>query len=126
MMPDCRSSQARRPRRPSPHASWNFRSVGRERARLQAKRIPLHHVIERGAQAAMVIVLDGHEAEGLQHAVIQLLGRTEDFGHGVHRAGLRLKGDFYEVALSQRVGQAQQASGYGDGLEFGFCAAAIF
>jgi len=74
----------------------------------------------------MVIVLNGHEAEGLQDAIVQLLRRAEDFGHGVHRTRLRLKGDFYEVALAQRVGNPQQASGHGDGLEFGFGAAAVF
>ena len=74
----------------------------------------------------MVVVLKRHEAERLQHAGCQLLHRAEDFGHAVHRAGLRLKGNFYKVALSQRVGQAQQASGHGDGLEFRFGAAAVF
>ena len=31
----------------------------------QAKQLPLHHVIERGPQAAVVVVLKRHEAEGL-------------------------------------------------------------
>jgi hypothetical protein len=83
-------------------------------------------VIERGAQAAMVIILNRDKAEGLQYAVFQLLRRAEDFGHGVHRSGLRLKGNFYEIALSQRIGDPQQASGHGDGLEFGFGASAVF
>jgi hypothetical protein len=74
----------------------------------------------------VVIVFDGHKAEGLQHAVIQLPRDAEDFGHGVHRSRLRLKSDFYKVARAERLLQAQQASGYGYGLEFGFGAAAIF
>ena len=74
----------------------------------------------------MVIVLDGYETEGLQHAVSQLLGRAQDFGHAMHRAGLCLKGNFYKVARAQRLLEAQQASGDGDGLEFGSGAAPIF
>ena len=74
----------------------------------------------------MVIVLDGHEPEGLQHAVIQLPGRAENLGHCVHRSGLGLKGNFYKIALSQRMGDPQQASGYGDGLQFSFGASAVF
>ena len=41
-------------------------------------------------------------------------------------SGLCLESDFDEVALSERAIEAQQASGYRDGLEFGFRAAAIF
>jgi hypothetical protein len=74
----------------------------------------------------MVIVLDRHEAEGLQNAVRQLSRGSQDFCHAVYGSGLRLERDFHEVALSQRMGQAQQASGHGNGLEFGFSAAAIF
>jgi hypothetical protein len=44
----------------------------------------------------------------------------------MNRSGLRLKCDFDEIALSQRLVQAQQASGHRDGLEIGFRAAAIF
>jgi hypothetical protein len=74
----------------------------------------------------MVVVLDCHEAEGLQHTVSQLLHRAQDFRHAMHRSGLSLEGDFHEIALSQRLRQAQQASGHGDGLEFSFGAAAVF
>jgi len=74
----------------------------------------------------MVIILNRHEAEGLQHAVVQLPHRAKDFGHPVHWAGLCLEGNFYEVTLAQRLRQAQQASGYRDGLEFRFRTAAIF
>jgi hypothetical protein len=83
-------------------------------------------VIERGAQPAMVIVLDRHEAKRLQNAVVQLPRRSENFGHTVYRASLRLEGNFNEVARAQRLLQAQQASGDGNGLEFGFRTAAIF
>jgi hypothetical protein len=44
----------------------------------------------------------------------------------VHRAGLRLESDFYEVSLCQRLRDAQQPSGHGNGLEFRFGAAAVF
>jgi hypothetical protein len=74
----------------------------------------------------MVVILDRNEAKRLQHAITQLLRRAQDFGHGVHRASLRLEGYFYEVALAQRVGNPQEASGHGDGLEFSFGAAAVF
>src|SRR5262245_13001660 len=74
----------------------------------------------------MVVVLDCHEAEGLQHTVSQLLHRAEDFRHAMHRSSLRLKTDFDEIALSQRLRQAQQASSHGDSLEFSFGAATIF
>ena len=100
--------------------------VCRESARLQSQRASFHHMIERRTQAAMIVVLDRHESEGLEHAVGQFLHRAEDFGHAVYRASLRLKRDFHEVALSQRLRQAQQASGHGDGLEFRFRAASVF
>jgi hypothetical protein len=74
----------------------------------------------------MVVILDRDEAEGLQHAVVELSRRAEDFRHPVHRTGLRLEGNFDEIARAQGLRQAQQASGYRDGLEFGFRAAAIF
>jgi hypothetical protein len=44
----------------------------------------------------------------------------------VNRARLRLKRNFDEVALSQRMGQLQQAASDGNGLEFCFGAAAVF
>jgi hypothetical protein len=82
-------------------------------------------MIERGAEAAMVVILNGHEAERLQHAFRGLLHRAEDFGHGMDRACLRLKRDLYKIALSQTMGHAQQTSGHGNGLEFCFSAAAV-
>jgi hypothetical protein len=62
-------------------------------------------MIERGAQAAMVVILERDEAEWLQYAVGHFPHRSKNFGHAVHRAGLRLKGNFYEVTLSQGLGQ---------------------
>jgi hypothetical protein len=83
-------------------------------------------MIERGPQAAMVVVLKRHEAERLKHAVGHLSCGHEDFRHTVYWALLGLKRDFDEVALAQRAGQVQEPAGYGNGLEFAFSAAAIF
>ena len=83
-------------------------------------------MIERRAQAAMVVVLNGHEAEWLQHAFGCLPHRIEDFGHSVHRARLRLKRNLDEVAIGQRVSQVEQSACRGDGLEFSFGAPAVF
>jgi hypothetical protein len=74
----------------------------------------------------MVVILDRHKAERLQYAVVQLTRRAENFRHTVHRAGLRLEGDFDEVSLAQGLRKAQQASGYRNGLEFRFRTAAVF
>jgi hypothetical protein len=83
-------------------------------------------MVERGTEAAMVVVFDGHEAEGLQHAVSEFAHRAEDFGHTVHWPSLRLEGDFDEVSLAKRMLQAEQASGGGNGLKFGFRATSVF
>ena len=74
----------------------------------------------------MVVVLERNKAEWLQHSVRRLAHGAEDFGHAVHRTSLRLERDFDEVALSQRLGQMQQSAGRRNGLEFRFCAPAIF
>jgi hypothetical protein len=83
-------------------------------------------MIERTAQAAMVVILKGDEAERLQYTARHFPRGTENFGHAVNRARLRLKRNFDEVALSQRMGQLQQAASDGNGLEFCFGAAAVF
>ena len=83
-------------------------------------------MIKRRAQPAMVVILKRHEPKRLQHTVLQAPRRAENFCHPVNRAGLRLKGDFDEVSLRQRLRHAQQASSHGDGLQFGFGAAAVF
>ena len=74
----------------------------------------------------MIVILDRNKAERLQNAVIEAPHRAQDFGHPVNRAGLRLKSDFHKVTFPQALGQAQQSTGCGDALQFGFCAAAIF
>jgi hypothetical protein len=83
-------------------------------------------VIERCPQAAMVVILDSNKTEGLQNTFVRLHHGAEDFSHAVYGTCLRLKRDFDEVALSQRVGQTEQSTGHGNGLEFRFGAAAIF
>src|SRR6202022_1533321 len=75
----------------------------RERARLQAKLTPVHHVIKRGAQPAAVLILERQEGERLKPALRRLVRRAEDFGHAMLRAGLRLKCHFDEIALPQRT-----------------------
>jgi hypothetical protein len=74
----------------------------------------------------MIVVLKGDEPEGLQHSVRHPLHGAENFRHPVDRPGLRLKGNFDEVALCQRLRQSEQAAGHGNGLQFCFGAAAIF
>jgi len=53
-------------------------------------------VIDRGAQAAMIVIFERDKTEGLEHASCRLPHRTEDFSHSVDRAGLRLKREFDE------------------------------
>ena len=74
----------------------------------------------------MVVVLERDKAKRLQYAVGHLPHRRKNFGHAMHWAGLRLKGYFDEVTATERLGQLEQAASYGDGLEFGFCAPAVF
>jgi hypothetical protein len=105
---------------------YMFLSVRREGARFDAQQMPVHDVIERGAQTPVIVIFNSHEAECLQHAFGCGSHRTQDFGHAVHWSGLRLKCDFDEVALCQRLRQAQQSAGGGYGLKFSFGAAAIF
>jgi hypothetical protein len=102
------------------------RSMRGKRARLQSERTPVHGVIERRSQAAMVIILKRDEAERLQYAAGHLAHGTEDFGHAMNWAGLGLKGNFDKVTLSQTMGHLQQPTGHGNGLEFSFCTPAVF
>jgi len=83
-------------------------------------------MVERGAQSPVVVVLNCHETERLQHAVVELPRGAEDFGHTVNRSGLGLEGHFNEIASAEGLGQTQQASSHRDALEFSFRAAAIF
>jgi hypothetical protein len=73
----------------------------------------------------MIVIFKSHEAERLQYAVGHPSHGTKDFGHAVHRPGLRLEGHFDKVALPQRLSHAEQPAGHGDGLEFCFCTAAV-
>jgi hypothetical protein len=57
-----------------------------KRARLQAKQIPIDGVIERGPQAAMVVILKRDEAERLQYAAGHLTHGAENFGHAMNWA----------------------------------------
>ena len=97
-----------------------------EGTRLHADDSSLDDIIERRPQAAMVFILERHEAERLQHAVERLLHRAQDFGHAVHGSSLRLERDLYKVALSERLLDSQQAASGGNGLELSFRAAAVF
>ena len=74
----------------------------------------------------MVVVAERDEAEGLQRYIRSRAHRSEHFGHAPYRARLRLKRYLDKISLGQRLGQAQQPAGYGDGLQFGFGAPAIF
>jgi hypothetical protein len=74
----------------------------------------------------MVVVLKRNEAEGLQDTIGHFPHRRKNFGHAVHRTGLRLKGNFDEVSLPQRMGQLQQTASHGNSLELRFGASAVF
>lgn len=74
----------------------------------------------------MIIVFKGHEAERLQHAVWDIAHRAQRLSHAVDGTRLGLKSDLDKIALRQRLGQAQQSAGCGDGLEFRFGAASVF
>lgn len=74
----------------------------------------------------MVLILQRDEAERLQYAVVQLPHGGKSFGHAVNRPGLRLKRNFDEVTLRERLRQLQQAAGHGNGLEFSFGAPPVF
>lgn len=74
----------------------------------------------------MIIIFKRHEAKRLEHTSICLSHGSEDFSHAVHRARLRLKRKFDERTGSQSMRQLQQSASHGNGLEFSFCAPAIF
>jgi len=97
-----------------------------ERGRLHPQRTPGRDVLERCAQAAMVVVFDGHEAERLQNAARQAAHGTEHFGHAMNRAGLGLERNFDELALPERFRQLQKAASHRNALEFGFGAPPVF
>jgi hypothetical protein len=74
----------------------------------------------------MVIVFESDEAERLQDTGFRLSHGCQKLGHAVNRPRLGLKREFDEGTCAQSVLELQQASGHGDGLEFCFCAPAIF
>ena len=86
----------------------------------------VRHVIERSPQAAVVVILQRDEAEGLEHARCSLAHGTQNLCHAVNRTRLGLKRNFYEVAFSQRTRQLQESAGYRYGLEFSFSVPAVF
>ncbi len=83
-------------------------------------------MIDRSAQAPMVIVLKRDETEGLQHASCGLSQGIENLRHAMHGPGLRLKCEFDKRSASQRMLQLQQSASYGNGLKFSFCTPAVF
>jgi len=86
----------------------------------------VRNVIERCSQTAVVIILQRHEAEGLQHACCAGAGGTEDFGHALHGAGFCLEGDLDEIAVPQAMSHLEQAAGDRNASEFSSSAPAIF
>ena len=74
-------------------------SVRGECAGLHTQKFAVYDVIQRGPQAAMIVIFNRDEAERLQYSVIHLPRRAENFGHAMHRPRLRLKSNFDEVAL---------------------------
>jgi hypothetical protein len=57
-------------------------------------------VIERGAQAAVIVILKRHESERLQHAVGHAPHWAQSLGHAMYWTRLCLKRDFDEIALA--------------------------
>ena len=54
-------------------------------------------MVQRCAQAPVIVVFKRDEAERLKYAVRELLHGGENLGHAVHRTRLRLECDFHEV-----------------------------
>ena len=88
--------------------------------------MPVRYVIQRRSQAAVVIVLERDETEGLQHAPSRIPHRTENLRHAVHRARLCLECNFNKLSMRQRTRQFEKAASDRDGLQFSFCVPAIF
>ncbi len=83
-------------------------------------------MIDRSPQTPMIVILKRDETKWLEYASICLSHGSEDFRHAMHRTRLRLKRQFDERTGSQSMRQLQQSTSHGNGLEFGFCAPAIF
>jgi len=84
----------------------------------------------------MVLIAQGHEAEGLKTGALGwglYLGfgfrpahGLEHFGHAVDWAGAGLEGYFYEIAGGELALQLEQTAGDGNGLKFCARAASAF
>jgi hypothetical protein len=83
-------------------------------------------MINRHAQSPMVIIPKRHETKGLQNTLRGLARGRQHFGHALHRAGFRLKCNFDEISVAQRMPQVQQATGNGYCVKFSSSAPAIF
>lgn len=83
-------------------------------------------MIQRIAQAAVVVIFNGNEPEWLQHSVGKVPHRAENFGHAVHRTGLSLESNFDKVALGEGLSQTKQSASYGNGLQVSFGATSVF
>ena len=64
-------------------------------------------MIERRAQASIVVIFERDEAERLKDSILRLPHGAEYLRHGAYRARLRLKGNFDEIALCKRTRQSQ-------------------
>lgn len=83
-------------------------------------------MIERVAQAPVIVIFKCYESERLEHTVGHTSHWAEDFGHAVHRSRLGLERDFHEIALGERLSQTQQAASNRNALQFGLGAASVF
>lgn len=88
--------------------------------------MPARDMIQRGSQSPVIVVFQRHEPEGLQNSSADFSRGAEKFSHTMNWTRLCLEGHFDEVALAKRTGKLKQAAGDGNGLEFGFSAAAVF
>jgi len=102
------------------------RSLSAEDRRLKAEQAAIIYMVERSSQAPVIVILERHEAEWLQHTVARLPHRRENFGHASHRARLRLECDLDEIAFSERMWNLQQPARRGYGLKSSFSVPAIF
>ena len=103
-----------------------LRSSGRDPlAGAKSEKVLVDARIEGVAQGAVIVVLEGDEAEGLQNSVLEFARRLQDLRHGFHRARFRFDGDLDQIALFQGPGQSQHAASLGNGLQFGSRAAPV-
>src|SRR5450432_579649 len=91
--------------------SPRLRSGGGKLARPQSREAAVGCRLDRPAKRAVVFVVEGDEAEGLQYTALAFAHGVQHFGHAVHVAGVGLESDFDEVSLRELPRQLQQASG---------------